>query len=34
MDVEGPGVIQHIWFAVAKRPDVKRYGRWCVLQFY
>ena len=27
MDVAGPGVIQYIWMAVAKRPDVKQYGR-------
>jgi len=33
MDVEGPGIIQHIWMAMATGPDIRRIGRGNVLRF-
>ncbi|MEN6536786.1 MAG: DUF2961 domain-containing protein, partial [Bryobacteraceae bacterium] len=32
MDVNGPGIIQHIWMVSAS--DFKRIGRSCILRFY
>ena len=32
MDVDGPGIIQHIWMATEK--DWRGNGRACVLRFY
>ncbi len=34
MDVTGPGIIQHIWMAMAAGPDIRRFGRANVLRFY
>ena len=34
MDVGGPGIIQHIWMAMASGPDIQRFGRANVLRFY
>lgn len=34
MDVEGPGIIQHIWMAMVVGEDIKRFGRANILRVY
>ena len=34
MDVDGPGIIQHMWMAMASGPEIKRFGRANILRFY